>query len=257
MNKLYRLFASPVIALLFLLLFALAMAIATFVENDFGTATAWKVIYNAWWFEVLMLGLGICFVANIFKYKLLQPAKWALLLFHLAFIVILIGASITRYYSYGGIMRIREGQSSNIIISDDNYLHVHVTSNGKTKTYRRAIDFSPISDNSFVLDGDIEGKTFSVSYGEFIADAIPEIQSDSLNGKALLELVVSSGNGRQTVFLEKGEIESIGAHQHKIGFEVNEPNVVTISQGNDGELYIQSPRDLSACDGHRNSLNTQ
>lgn len=246
MNKLYRVFASPVLALLFLLLFAIAMAVATFVENDFGTATAWKIIYDSWWFEALMIGLGICFIANIYKYKLFQRSKWALLLFHIAFIIILIGASITRYYSYGGIMRIREGQSSNVIISDANYLHAHVTSNGKTKTLKKAIEFSPLSNNEFIINGEVDGKPFSISYDEFIADAVPEIRDDSINGKSLLQLVVSSGNGRETVFLEKGEIESIGAHQHKIGFEVNQPNVINISHNDQGQLFIQSPRNLSS-----------
>jgi len=126
MNKLVRLFSSSKLAVLLLFVFALSMAIATFVENDYGTATAWKMIYDAWWFELVMLGLGISFIMSIFKYKLWRLEKWALLMFHLAFIIILLGAGITRYASYGGIMRIREGASSNIIISDTNYLHIHL-----------------------------------------------------------------------------------------------------------------------------------
>ncbi|GGI56993.1 cytochrome c biogenesis protein [Winogradskyella haliclonae] len=221
------------------------MAVATFVENDFGTATAWKIIYDSWWFELIMLGLGFCFIANIFKYKLYKKQKWAILLFHIAFIVILIGAGITRYYSYSGIMRIREGAKSNTIISDTNFLHAHIFSNGKSKTLKKPIEFSMLSNNDFAVEGDIEGNPFRISYKNFVADALPEIVLDSVKGKALIELVVSAGNGRETVFLEKGEVETIGMHQHKIGFEVDVPGVINITENDEGELEVKSPRPLS------------
>ena len=163
MNKFFRLFASPILAVVLLFTFGTSMAIATFIENDFGTSTAWKIIYDAWWFELVMLGLGICFIMNIFKYSLWRLEKWALLMFHLAFIIILLGASITRYASYGGIMRIREGKSSNMIISDNNYLHVHLSDGTTTKTIRKRLEFSPISNNDFELNDEFNG--FRIFHG--------------------------------------------------------------------------------------------
>ncbi len=244
MNKLLRFFSSPILAVLFLFTFAVSMAVATFIENDFGTATAWKLIYDAWWFELVMLGLGICFVMNIYKYKLWRLEKWALLMFHLAFIVILIGASITRYASYGGVMRIREGASSNIIVSDNNYLHVHLSDGTTTKTIKKQLNFSPLSDNDFSITTEFNKTPITISYNEFVADAVPEIKDDAEEGKAMIQMVVSAGNGRETVFLEKGEVEAIGAHKHKVGFEVDEPNVINIIE-NDGVFSILSPRNLS------------
>ncbi|GGZ71156.1 cytochrome c biogenesis protein [Algibacter mikhailovii] len=244
MNRIFRLFASPILAVVLLFTFGTAMAIATFVENDFGTSTAWKMIYDAWWFELVMLGLGVCFVMNIFKYNLWRLEKWALLMFHLAFIVILLGAGITRYVSYGGIMRIREGAASNLIISDNNYLHVHLSDGNTTKTIRKKLDFSPLSNNDFQINDDFNGVPITISYNEFIADAVPEIKDDVKNGKALIQMVVSAGNGRETVFLEKGEVESIGAHHHKVGFDVHQDDVINITEHN-GVFSILSPRNLS------------
>ena len=43
-------------------------------------------------------------------------------------------------------------------------------------------------------------------------------------------MVVSAGNGRETVYLERGEVEAIGAHQHKIGFESNEEGIINITE---------------------------
>lgn len=244
MNKLLRLFSSSILAVLCLLSFAVAMAVATFIENDFGTATAWKMIYDAWWFELIMLGLAVCFIFNTFKYKLWRLEKWALLMFHLAFVVILIGAGITRYASYGGIMRIREGASSNVIISNNNYLHVHLSSGEGSKTISKKLNFSVLSNNDFNIGSDFNGTPISISYNEFIADAVPEIVDNSENGKAIIQMVVTEGNGRETVYLEKGEIESIGGHNHKVGFEVQDEDVINITE-KDGVFSIFSPRNLS------------
>lgn len=245
MNKITRIFASPILAVLCLFTFAASMAIATFIENDYGTATAWKLIYDSWWFELVMIGLGVCFVMSIFKYKLWRKEKWSLLMFHLAFIIILLGAGITRYASYGGIMRIREGASSNIVISDNNYLHVHITNGKQIKTLRKRIDFSPLSSNNFNIETEFENTTISISYNAFIADAIPQIVHDDTQGKPMLEMIISAGNGRESVFLEKGEIEAIGAHKHKIGFDVQQEDVINITEDN-GSFKILSPRNLSS-----------
>ncbi|WP_298553281.1 cytochrome c biogenesis protein CcsA [uncultured Algibacter sp.] len=243
MQKIYKFFSSSSLALLLLLVFATAMATATFIENDFGTATAWDTIYDSWWFEVVMLGLTISFIANIFKYKLLRKEKWAILLFHLSFIVIVLGAAITRYSSYGGIMRIREGASSNIVISDTNFLTLSISDGTDTKTVKKKLSFSPIKNNDFTLKTDFKNQPIKVSYHNYIADAIPEVIHDEASGEALLEMVVTVGNGRNTVYLKKGEIEKIGEHQHEIGFNSNKAGIINIVE-KDGAFSIKTPHDL-------------
>ncbi|NJX14177.1 cytochrome c biogenesis protein [Tamlana crocina] len=243
MQKLYRFFSSSSLALLLLLVFAVAMAVATFVENDFGTATAWAVIYDAWWFELVMLGLAIAFFANIFKYKLLRKEKWAVLLFHLAFIVIVLGAAITRYASYGGVMRIREGASSNVIISDTNFLTLHISDGSQSKTIKQKLSFAPIGNNDFSIETEFNGKNIEVSYNDFIADAVPEVVNDEANGEPILEMVITHGNGRNSIFLKKGEVESMVGHQHEIGFESDKKDIINISE-KDGTFFMESPRNL-------------
>lgn len=242
MQKIYKLFSSSRLALLLLLVFAIAMATATFIENDFGTATAWVIIYDAWWFELVMLGLVISFIANIFKYKLLRKEKWATLLFHVAFIIIVLGAAITRFTSYGGIMRIREGTSSNIVISGTNFLTANITDGINTKTIKEKLSFSPIGNNDFTLDTNFNDKEISISYQDFIADAVPEVVDDE-DGESLLEMVVTVGEGRNTVYLKKGEIEKIGKHQHEIGFNTNREDIINIIEEK-GEFSIKAPHDL-------------
>ncbi|MCX7548138.1 cytochrome c biogenesis protein CcsA [Xanthomarina sp. F1114] len=243
MKFIYRFFSSSILALLLLLIFAVAMATATFMENDYGTDTAWIKIYDALWFELVMVGLALCFLANTFKYNLWRKEKWAVLLFHLAFIIVIIGAGITRYDSYGGIMRIREGQSSNTIISDKNYLQVHISNGNKTRHLQKKKEFSPLNDNSFTLNTDIEDLPIEISLKEFVADALPEIVEDLEKGSPLLQMVVTSGNGRETLFLYKGEVEIIGPQKHKVGFEAKEEGIINITEEH-GEFKIWAPHPL-------------
>ncbi|MFZ2285343.1 MAG: hypothetical protein WAV86_15860, partial [Lutibacter sp.] len=92
MNKLLSLIYSTRVTAALFLIFALSMGVATFIENDYGTETAKVLVYNAWWFEAIMAFFAINFFGNIFKYKLYRKEKLVVLVFHLSFFLILVGA---------------------------------------------------------------------------------------------------------------------------------------------------------------------
>lgn len=240
MKSLLEFLFSPKMALTLLFVFAAAMATATFVENDFGTQTARTVIYNAWWFELVMVLLGGNFAANIFRYKLYRKQKWPVLLFHLAFIIILLGAGVSRYTGFEGIMRIREGASSNTMISDKNYLQINRTGKVSEQLLRKELYFSPIKDNNVAIKQDIDGSELTVSFKEFIPDAKEQLISSQNNeGQAFMELVLSAGNGRESIYIQKGSTKSIGTHAHQIGFQRDVSNGIEIREVNDS-LKIKS-----------------
>ena len=111
------LFSTRLMAVLFLA-FAIAMAIGTFIEDEYNTDTARVMIYNTWWFEAMMLLFVVNFFGNIARYRLLRKEKWPVLLLHLSFIFIIIGAGITRYIGFEGMMPIYEGESVNYFLSE-------------------------------------------------------------------------------------------------------------------------------------------
>ena len=100
------LFSTRLMAFLFIA-FAVAMASGTFIESKYNTDTARILIYNAWWFEAIMLLFVINFLGNIKRYQLFRKEKWATLMLHLSFILIISGAFVTRYISFEGMMPIR------------------------------------------------------------------------------------------------------------------------------------------------------
>ena len=92
-----------------ILLVAFAIAWATFIENDYDAITAKLMVYNARWFEILMLLMVINFTGMIFTKKLYVKSQLNVLIIHLALILIIIGAAVTRDIGYEGRMHIRNG----------------------------------------------------------------------------------------------------------------------------------------------------
>lgn len=146
-----KIFFSFWMSLILLFIYALSCAVATFVENDFGTNAAKALVYNALWFDILHLLLLINLIGIIFIHKLLQRKKYASLLLHSAFIVILLGAAITRYFGIEGGMHIREGQSSDIIVTRDEFIALMLYNDeGKVIEYQSfGVAFNPLLHNSF------------------------------------------------------------------------------------------------------------
>ena len=96
-SKILQFLFSTKFMLVLLILFPVAMGIGTFLESWYSTDAARIWIYNAWWFELLMLLLMVNFMGNIKKYNLLSKEKLSVLILHLSFIFILLGAFVTRY----------------------------------------------------------------------------------------------------------------------------------------------------------------
>src|SRR5687768_6101139 len=144
MKRLFNSFFSTSAAGLYMILFALAIGVATFVENDFGTSAAQKVIFKARWFELLLVLFGISIAANIVRYKMVRQKKWAILTFHASILIILLGAGITRYFSYEGMMHIREDSTSNTFISADTYLNFEAKQHGKKFLFNEPVLFASL-----------------------------------------------------------------------------------------------------------------
>ena len=89
---------SPVFMGVLFLSFAGAMAAATFIENDFGSHAAYSMVYGTRWFELILLLLVINLTGRLIILKLYKKEKLAVALFHVAFIIMIVGAGITRYF---------------------------------------------------------------------------------------------------------------------------------------------------------------
>lgn len=234
------LFSTRLMAVLFLT-FALAMGIGTFIESKYNTDTARILIYNTWWFEVIMVFFVINFIGNIKRYQLLKKEKWATLLLHISFIFILVGAGITRYISYEGMMPIREGAAENQIYSDKTFLTVFVDGEYKGEMKRRVFEksllLSPVTNNDFRISGKFDETPFEVTYQNYLMGAKEVVKPDP-KGTLYLKLVEAGAGGREEHFLKEGEVQNI----HNVLFALNKPTDGAININTTGEKYtIQTP----------------
>lgn len=240
MKKIFNiLYSTRLMAVLFIV-FAAAMGIATFIENDYGTQTAKALVYNKWWFELIMVFFVINFFGNIFRYRLLRKEKWPVLMFHLAFLFILIGAGITRYIGYEGLMLINEGETSNKFLSETTYLNVIVDNSKEQKEFHEKTLFSAKGNNSWSIKNDFRGKPFSIKLIDYIPWAEKKLVEDA-NGSEYLFLVESSGGTRHEHYIKKGTIKNI--HGVLFGFEAPIDNATINIFRQDDNLKVKAKAD--------------
>lgn len=233
-------FSTRLTAILFIV-FAIAMGLGTFIENWYSTETARIWIYNTKWFEAIMVFFVINFSGNIFRYRLLRKEKLATLLLHLSFILILVGAFITRYISYEGRMPIREGATENFFYSSDTYLTVYIDGevNGeiKRKVLQDKILVTPEAiKSSLPWKSDFNEIPIEVNYVSLI-DGAEEGLIESEIGNKYLKIVEAGGGSRHDHYLKDGEVSSI----HNILFALNKPTDGAINISTDSIYTIQSP----------------
>ena len=221
LKKIYNYIYSTKTMGIAVVVFFVAMAIATFIENNYGTPSAKALIYNTKWFELIMLLLVVNFIGNIFKFRLFKKEKWPVFLFHVAFIIILLGSFITRYYSYEGIMPIREGAKSNFMYSDKTYISARVDNDSVMKTYTWPVLFNEIGNKSFYHNvfglnkfnktdvfGQKNTQKFRVELLSFTPNAKESLTPDE-KGDLYMHLVTSGTGIRNNIFIKSGDIKSI------------------------------------------------
>lgn len=204
MNTLKKVLFSLQTTLVYLLIFITSIAIATFIENDHGSDTAKALIYNTWWFELLLLLLSLNFIGNIFISKLLRKEKITTLIFHLAFVLIIIGAAVTRYLGEEGTMHIREGQTQNYITTADYYLKMNFHSDGKNKAWARKLLLSAKGRNRLKENLTIDNKNLSINLVSFLPEAIPTLEPAD-NGVPTISLVLAGAMGREEHHITEGQ----------------------------------------------------
>ena len=205
MKQLLSLISSMKTMAVLMLIFAAAIGYATFVENDYGTITAKAEIYNAFWFEILMAALAINLTLNIIKYKMFSIKKAPIFIFHLSFLIILLGAAITRFIGFEGTMHIREGETANTMLSTDNYFIVSAQVDDKTIQSEQTVYLSKKSTNSLSSSLKIDEKDVKVELVDYIPDVVESYVESKEGGFEMIDMMVTGAEGSKPIKLRRGE----------------------------------------------------
>lgn len=233
-----HLFASIPLSIFLMALYAACIGWATFVERDYGTLVANDVIYQSWWFE----GLNIWLLLNLLgclRQCIKVGAKIGMLIFHFSFVVIIIGAGLTRFFGFEGNLVLKNGESSAFITSTKSFLNVLVSNEIEEGQDARSID--PIS--SFKQGFDIKLSPY-VRYSSFeldqqVFDKKLSIRSLELINYSIQSLYASAHEDQREPSQE--ELDSARLENRYVAsFEIVYDGVRKIVQlSNGGELVVE------------------
>lgn len=209
-ESLLSIFYSFWVILPIMFFYALSCAVATFIENDYGTIAARAIVYNSWWFALLHIYLIFALIASFIHYRSLPRKKYASALLHLSFIIIIIGAGITRYFGKEGMFIISENQKADFYYSSQNYINISAIDENWQKAQPQFVSadisvygtfFAKPKINEVV---EIFGKPLHI-VSKDIALTPPNPQEENLkNREMLLTLEVSYNGDTQEITLLGG-----------------------------------------------------
>ncbi len=221
-----------------LLTFATVIGYATFIENDFGASAARLMVYNTRWFEFLLLLMVLNFGGMIFTKHLYLKSKLNILLIHLALVIIIIGAGITRYWGYEGQMHIRNGQTSNQFRSADTYLFVTLEEEENGGKYEEKVLLAPFDKTIFSKKITWQNKLVEITIDGYMPQARQELVPAE-QGPAYINIVAGGPDGRHEFSLVSGQSKIL----HDLGISFNDTSrssfIHIISRGD--SLFMRFP----------------
>jgi cytochrome c-type biogenesis protein CcsB len=227
MRKFFDFIFSMQFAGTLLLVFAAAIGTATFIENDFGTPAAKAIVYDARWFEALLVLTAISLIGSIFKYKMFERKRYVTVTFHFSFVIILIGAAFTRYIGWEGTMMIREGESSNEIISERPYIQVTMAKDGETYSFDDHYLFNEFKKNRFRKTYEAGEEEFRLEFLRLIPNAAEAVVEDP-EGVPIITYVVAGQEGRVNALIREGESRTTSGLTLCFNAEPTDTNAIRI-----------------------------
>jgi len=238
MKSITNIFSSITAAMTLIVVYILSAAIATFIENDFGIPASSWLVYKSSWFNTLHILLVIIMISVIIKYKMFQLKKLGVLVFHLGFVVTIIGAGVTRFVGYEGTMHIRTNETSNKMITNPTYIFTKITHDDLLYVGETPVKFNKLKDPSHSEELDFKGKKFKLKVTDYVPNAAEEIVEDKTGGTILL-FVISNGMTNNEFFIKQGESKYY--NKQKFSFnDGNDPTAIHILNTDTG-LIVSYP----------------
>lgn len=205
-NPLLRWLGSTQFTLVLLAIFAVAIAVATFLEVRFGTTGARVMVYDALWFEVMLGLIVVNLILSLIFHFPYQIRQTGFVITHIGFIVVVTAAGITRFWGYEGNMPIREGHSTDYIYSVKDY--VSLSAGGDTAAFPVALFAGGRNAVSRTLS--IGGEAIHVSVDEYLPHAGTNWVEGSGGRPALLYTTSEMQRGQQDILLRDESFKTRG-----------------------------------------------
>ncbi len=184
---------------------AVACAVATFVEKDWGSQAARAEVYETWWFRLLLGLLTLFLASHLLRRRWWRPERLPLALMHGGAALVLIGAMVTWRYGMEGFVHLREGQTGTTLLSRRPFLTVTAVYGADSATVQVPVSFSPRKKVRLSAQLAVGGVEIGARVTRYVAEGVREIVAHPTGGPAVA-LTVVDGNARQIVVLGPGEV---------------------------------------------------
>ncbi|GMB89721.1 Bifunctional cytochrome c biogenesis protein CcsA [Helicobacter ailurogastricus] len=198
-------FGSFWVAIPLLMVYATACALATFIENDYGTPASRAVVYNTWWFSALHVYLLLVIIGTLITSKAWQRKRYASLFFHSSLVFIILGAGVTRFFGFEATMHLRTNQTSDKITTTNSYLNLTLSKDQNPPLhFSLKSTLSPFSRYLPTQEVMAYGKPLRLE-----PMSVHKMTPEKRDNKALLEIKLSYGEASHTLHILGGQgIES-------------------------------------------------
>jgi cytochrome c-type biogenesis protein CcsB len=220
---------------------AFSIGIATFIENDFGTIAAKALIYNALWFELIILFVFVNLSYNTVKIRPHKTGQWSVFLFHISFLIIILGAALTRFVGYEGIMSIREGATESSFLTEHTYLIVE-DEDGKQLVKKKVL-FSELTNDMVALEFVLNEKDYLLETYNFVSNSVEYID-DKNGGEPIVDIMLRNQGEFTRFTLERGQILNLKGILFGIDTELADVRLKLL----DGSLMLSSSDTLEFFD---------
>lgn len=193
MEKIIKALFSMRMMALAMLVFLVAIGMATMIESTYDIQAAKILIYNALWFEILLIYLVFNLIFNIYTHRMFQRSKIAMLAFHLSFIVIIIGAGITRHFGFEGLMLIPEGKSTDLLYASEPHIWYRIEDQGKlVATGTKKKFMSEQTNNYFKIKESVKDRKtpIQIEYVNFRKRQIDSVMINDTINSSVLDIVM-------------------------------------------------------------------
>lgn len=197
MEKIIKALFSMRMMALAMLVFLVAIGMATMIESTYDIQAAKILIYNALWFEILLIYLVFNLIFNIYTHRMFQRSKIAMLSFHLSFIIIIIGAGITRHFSFEGLMLIPEGQETDLLYASEPHVWYRIEDKGElVATGTKKKYMSEQTNNYFKIKESVKDrkKPIEIEYVNFRKRQVDSVMIHDTINSSVLDVVMGGMN---------------------------------------------------------------
>lgn len=212
-NPVFRVLSDLRLAAILLAAFAVASGAATWIESYYagigstttGRAAAYDLVYDAPWFNALLILLTVNLLLNLVRRLARGRVGSGSLLVHVGMIIILIGAGVTRWFGWEGYLRIREGERNNVIASAEDHVIVRA---GDQQAEIPVRLYRP-GDQRIRRGVDLGGRALTLGVAEYW----PHYETAMVpgeGGRAMVTLGVMGHQGLEMHTLYAGDEEQIG-----------------------------------------------